>query len=270
MDGMDEGDGKGAGRGERQMVTERRQEELSMQRSREVISRDSTVVAPIRRLLQVELVSPRACAAAAGDSQPSTLNSQLPSGPCLDFVASTGCVDRYQEVIEPSGWHLENYLRNPVFQNAHQYGDVLYTLGRALITEVRDVGDGRKGLFQRIEFATEANPVARVAYGLYAGGFLSAVSVGFVPLRWEEGSEKTPFRRRYIEQELLEVSAVAVPANPEALALACKEGAFSEQDLKESAEILARAAGRIGRVRQEAASCDLMRLARELARVMRS
>jgi hypothetical protein len=32
---------------------------------------------------------------------------------------------------------LENYLRNPVFQNSHQYGDILFTLGKALVTEIR-------------------------------------------------------------------------------------------------------------------------------------
>jgi HK97 family phage prohead protease len=164
-------------------------------------------------------------------------------GPCLDFIASTGCVDRYREIIEPTGWKLENYLRNPVFQNAHKYGDIVFTLGRAVVTEVRDLPGGGKGLFQRIEFATEANPIAKVAYGLYAGGFLKAVSVGFVPLRWEEGTEKTEYRRRYVEQELLEVSAVAVPANPEALAMGIKSGCVTTAELEEAMEVFRAAAG---------------------------
>src|SRR5436190_5541940 len=127
----------------------------------------------------------------------------------LDFVASSEALDRYNEIIMASGWRLENYRRNPVFQNAHQYGDVIFTLGKALITEVR-----ADSLFQRIQFATEVNPMARIAYGLYKGGFLNAVSVGFIPLKWEDSprssasasaSSSTP-RRRYLEQELLEVS----------------------------------------------------------------
>ena len=140
----------------------------------------------------------------------------------LDFIASTATLDRYHEVIEPAGWRLESYRRNPVFQNAHNYGDILFTLGKALCTEVRTVNGG-PALFQRIQFATEVNPVARIAYGLYKGGFLNAVSVGFIPLRWEDGGAErgaergaSP-RRRYLEQELLEVSAVAIPANPDAL-----------------------------------------------------
>jgi len=45
-------------------------------------------------------------------------------------------------------------------------------------------------------------------------------------------------RRRYLEQELLEVSAVAIPANPNALALAYKSGAIEKSDLKETADLI--------------------------------
>jgi phage head maturation protease len=165
-------------------------------------------------------------------------------GATLDFIASTATLDRYHEVIEPAGWRLESYRRNPVFQNAHNYGDILFTLGKALCTEVRVVNGG-PALFQRIQFATEVNPVARIAYGLYKGGFLNAVSVGFIPLRWEDGGAErgalergaSP-RRRYLEQELLEVSAVAIPANPDALALGLKSGAVAKGDLQATLELL--------------------------------
>src|SRR5262249_55343942 len=114
-----------------------------------------------------------------------TQHATRSSSPTLDFIASDETLDRYGEIISARGWRLENYRRNPVFQNAHQYGDVIFTLGRALVTEVRD---GR--LYQRIEFGTEVNPVARIAYGLYRGKFLNAVSVGFVPLRWVNGDNE--------------------------------------------------------------------------------
>jgi len=207
------------------------------------------------------------------------------TAPVIDFIASDETLDRYHEVIAAQGWRLENYLRNPVFQNAHQYGDVIFTLGRALCTEVRD---GR--LCQRIEFATDVNPMARIAYGLYKGKFLNAVSVGFIPLQWENGDgtmqnsrgadaadaslsspkggegqgeeanlsrlglqnlapglpsiglakegPKTIPRRKYLEQELLEVSAVGIPANPNALQLGLKAGAVEKSDLRELAELL--------------------------------
>jgi HK97 family phage prohead protease len=152
---------------------------------------------------------------------------------CLDFISSDESLDRYDEIITASGWRLANYQRNPVFQNAHQYGDVIFTLGKALATEVRS---GR--LFQRIEFACDINPMARIAYGLYKAKFLSAVSVGFIPIRWENGTEQTAYRRRFVEQELLEVSAVAIPANPNALALGLKSGAIERSDLQELSQLI--------------------------------
>src|SRR5215469_15165043 len=179
----------------------------------------------------------------------------------LDFVASDESLDRYGEVICASGWRLEKYRSNPVFQNAHQYGDILFTLGKALITEVRTVPCEAPNklstpnsqlstcLYQRIQFATDVNPMARIAYGLYRGKFLNAVSVGFIPLRWADGNRTNGTdrtyrtngdepRRRYLEQELLEVSAVAIPANPNALALGVKSGAVAKCDLQETVELL--------------------------------
>ncbi len=191
----------------------------------------------------------------------------------LDFVASTATLDRYHEVIEPGGWRLEAYRKNPVFQNAHNYGDILFTLGRALVTEVRAVGDCQ-ALCQRVEFATEVNPVARIAYGLYKGGFLNAVSVGFIPLRWEdagkgvEGAQSPPApRRRYLEQELLEVSAVAIPANPDALALGVKSGAVSKGDVRETLELFRAVVGVSG-MDEATESNPWIDFARELRRVM--
>jgi len=167
--------------------------------------------------------------------------------PILDFVSSTEALDRYDEVISAGGWRLDHYRRNPVFQNAHQYGDIIFTLGKALVTEVRAGGPNAASphLFQRIQFATDINPMARIAYGLYKEKFLNAVSVGFIPIRWEDGAgdrgaserEAAP-RRRYLEQELLEVSAVGIPANPEALQLGMRAGAIQRTDLRELIELL--------------------------------
>ncbi len=146
----------------------------------------------------------------------------------IEFIASTATVDRYGETIEASGWKLEEYRRNPVFQNAHQYGDILFTLGRALVTEIRG-----NALFQRVEFAVDVNPMARIAYGLYRGHFLNAVSVGFLPIRWESGGENSAWRRRHLEQELVEVSAVGIPANPDALQMGLRAGAIERGDLRD-------------------------------------
>jgi hypothetical protein len=248
-----------------------------------------------RTLLQIETRQPSGAELADQDSGKTAT---------LDFISSTATVDRFHETIDPAGWQLETYRRNPVFQNAHQYGDVIFTLGKALITEVRS-GDPsvshhsplttRPFLFQRIQFATDVNPIARIAYGLYKGAFLHAVSVGFIPLRWEDTPPgraavspaassspstrhspltKTP-RRKYLEQELLEVSAVAIPANPDALALAIKSGAVEKSDLRESLALVleleqagSRHSGRPVTPVSDS-GIELFQLARELRRILR-
>src|SRR5947209_2628581 len=169
------------------------------------------------------------------------------TGPVIDFRSSDESLDRYQEFISVAGWKLDNYRQNPVVQNAHSYGSLSDTIGKSLITEIRDDAPGSDAprshapspyLFQRILFAVEENPMAKVAYGLYKGGFLNAVSVGFIPLQWENGSKEAGYRRKYIEQELVEVSAVSIPANPNALTMGIKSGAVGIGDLKELAQLL--------------------------------
>src|SRR5262245_37258474 len=139
----------------------------------------------------------------------------------LHIRASDETLDRYKEVIVASGWRLENYLRNPVIQNAHQCGDIIFTIGRAEKTWVSG-----NALLQTWRFASNQNPFAKIARDLYRGGFLKAASVGFIPIKWEDGTGVTgdspvpvggsptasAFTRRYTEQELIEVSAVGIPA----------------------------------------------------------
>ncbi len=276
---------------------------------------------PLRTLFQIEAREPSALRDHSCNSCLSSLESN-PSGPCLDFIASDDSLDRYGEVISAAGWRLDTYRRNPVFQNAHQYGDITFTLGKALITEVRSVAaspgepstphSARRTphLFHRVQFATDVNPIARIAYGLYQGKFLNAVSVGFIPLRWidangvehtapsvsaAEGSGRgrlvsaslelqprqneaaaaqrsTRCRRKYLEQELLEVSAVGIPANPNALALALKSGAIEKSDLRETLALLRGVISpRTGLVdpRRGAGAHELLFLARELHRILR-
>ena len=132
------------------------------------------------------------------------------AGP-LVFVASTGEVDRHGDTVAPEGWRLDAYRENPVVLWAHDYGEP--AIGRAEAVW----SDGRT-LRARLEFApTEfAGQVER----LYRQGYQRGVSVGFRPLRFEERRDPVNgafLGVRFLEQELLEISAVPVPANGGAL-----------------------------------------------------
>ena len=125
-------------------------------------------------------------------------------------IASTNSIDRQGDSIDQSGWQLANYLKNPVMLWAHNYDEL--PVAKALQIDV--VNDQLIATFQ---FASaEANPKAAQIKQLYDEGFLNAVSVGFIPLK-RSGNI-------IIEQELLEISFVPVPANQDALALAMTKG----------------------------------------------
>ena len=129
----------------------------------------------------------------------------------LQFVASTESVDRDGEVLQVTGWQVENYIKNPVFLWAHRYDEP--PIGKCV--KCTASGD----LVMDIEFAdAETYPFADIVYRLYLGGFLNAVSVGFIPIEWETGGKKDGDPKKiFTKQELLELSAVPVPSNPEAL-----------------------------------------------------
>ena len=126
----------------------------------------------------------------------------------VPIVASTDAIDRYGEVVEQD-WRLDNYKRNPVVLWSHDPHDL--PIGKAL--DVR-VDNGK--LKARIVFAAHAK--AQEIAQLWNDGFLNAISVGFYPtnVRFEKRDGKdVPVLSG---NELLEISVVGIPANPEALA----------------------------------------------------
>jgi HK97 family phage prohead protease len=128
---------------------------------------------------------------------------------------TTGARDRDRDSINPGGWRLDNYRKNPVVLFAHNY--------RALPV-ARDVGltIDERGLVGTPEFCSEEYDFARLVERLIRRKVLNAASIGMLPLKWSINEEARGFD--FEEQELLEYSIVPVPANPEALRVASAEG----------------------------------------------
>src|SRR3990167_7661058 len=144
-----------------------------------------------------------------------------------EFTASTADMDRDGEVIDVSGWDLKNFKKNPVIMYAHSY-DTL-PIGKATHIGVKD---GK--LRNTVEFPPEGTyEFADIVERLVNTGYLKTESVGFIPKKWEDGDggEKTP-RRTYTKQELLEISIVPVPSNPNALMNAVKEGVITTKQFE--------------------------------------
>jgi HK97 family phage prohead protease len=151
----------------------------------------------------------------------------------LRFVISSGMVDRERDIIDPKGWDLEWFRRNPVVLWAHNYE--AFPVGKA--NDV-DLVDGK--LMATVRFLPSdmplAGPVAEAVYRMAKDGWLAATSVGFRPLEWAYTSDKDRGADDWFpgvdfyRQELVEFSIVTVPANPEALIEAPPETAGDGPD----------------------------------------
>ncbi len=132
--------------------------------------------------------------------------------------ASREVLDRDNEIILASAFDLKNYRKNPVVLWAHDY--LGKPVGKALWVKRTEGGLKFKPMFAD-------TPEGRETYDLYKAGVMNTFSVGFIPRKWESPDDtkdgefdweikgKRP-DRVYTDVELLEISCVAVPANPEA------------------------------------------------------
>lgn len=127
-----------------------------------------------------------------------------------EFVISDGSLDRHGTRINPGGWNLAAFRRNPIALFGHSGG---FPIGRWENVRVEaDKVIGRlvmasEGTSQRIDELRK----------LVDQGILRAVSVGFSVLQWG-----APGKDDYdiMKQELHEVSLVSVGSNTNALAKA--------------------------------------------------
>jgi hypothetical protein len=164
----------------------------------------------------------------------------------LRFIGSDETPDRDDDIIEVAGWKTEEYMSNPVFLWAHRYD--MPPVGKCIKVE-KDLAS--KKLIFDIKFPTIAelssdieNPAEHakfidMIYNMYKGKYLNATSVGFRGVKFKTRDDDKVLEkpewmrgRRYMEQNLLELSAVPVPSNPSALQTAKSIGLIDEMQIK--------------------------------------
>ena len=142
----------------------------------------------------------------------------------LTFIASDGTRDSAGTVLNPKGWDLARFNKNGIIGYQHKvYGswdgtdnpDNVIGKGTAYTKDDRLMVD--------VEFEpAEINPLAEKIYQKLLLGSRNAVSVGFLPKgrgAWGKEEEAVDGKNPtyyYKGQELLEVSVVNIPANPNA------------------------------------------------------
>lgn len=121
---------------------------------------------------------------------------------------TTDDIDRYNTIVVSRGMNLDNYRKNPVVLDSHNYNSIFNTVGKAIWIKLRS--DGR-GTVQATKFAD--NQKGNEAKYLVKNGYIRASSIGFIPLERKFEGDVLIFPK----SELIEVSFVPVPGNPNAL-----------------------------------------------------
>lgn len=143
------------------------------------------------------------------------------------FVMSTSNIDRHGDIVDQESWILKYFEQNPMFFLQHRSDQ--FPIGKWLRVWFEDDPDnlGKKMMLGEAQFATDIYDQADLAFKMVEGGYMGAVSVGFIPHRVEYDEEKDAFV--LYDCELLECSLVGVGSNRQAL--------IKDNNLKEEREV---------------------------------
>ena len=131
----------------------------------------------------------------------------------FEAVISTETIDRHGDIVKASGINIDRYMKHPVLLSSHRYDDLRKQIG--IVKELRR--EGKKWVAKYQYFAGEGNEEADWGYKLSQKG-IAAFSIGFIPKNWDmEENEDGEVKRVFKEVELIEISQVLIPANPDAI-----------------------------------------------------
>jgi HK97 family phage prohead protease len=128
------------------------------------------------------------------------------------FRATSEAVDRQGEVVSADGWDFSAFEANPVILDSHDYSGIDAIVGKAL-PPLRRMADTWE-----VDVVFSGTPKGQLAQQLVDEGSLRAVSVGFRSMQ-RAGGARDGAPLTHVKQELLEISVVPIPANPEAVRL---------------------------------------------------
>jgi hypothetical protein len=135
-------------------------------------------------------------------------------------VASDETVDRHGESLPIDSWDLINFKKNPVLLWAHDYS--VPPIGVATKIKVEN---------NRLIFTPEFHTITQLSREIKAmfesdPPIMNSFSVGFIP-HYEKATDKNGNK---VPLELLEISAVPVPANPNARVMEKSVASFTVEE----------------------------------------
>lgn len=149
--------------------------------------------------------------------------------PVFEFIASSSGIKRDgNEVLNESrSWILEPFLKNPRWTWCHQYE----TFPVGTVVDVKPEGMGRNAVLRSFHRAAR-HEFAQIAAQLYLDGDLNAVSIGWTSHEYEKLLDPETGRQigwLFTRNELLEIAAVVIPADPNAVLQKIKRGIIPEK-----------------------------------------
>lgn len=144
----------------------------------------------------------------------------------VDVVASTTAIDSHGDILEQD-WRLERYLLNPVVLWHHNvFESSRWSMGEGIrpvdllpIGHAQNVRVENNELKATLVFGSaDFNEMSERVFLGFKEGHLRAVSVGFRPGKVTEETINGGTIFRLSQNDLMEISAVPIPSNPEAVA----------------------------------------------------
>ena len=149
--------------------------------------------------------------------------AEIEAGIVRGVIGSSEVLDRAGDIIRQDGWDLKNFMKNRVVLWGHNVRQDRPPIGKAVKVWLDGKTYKTKKLMFDIQFDLKDDFAAEI-YRKVLDGFVNTVSVGFIPLEREDNV--------YTKNELLELSFVPVPANPEAV-VTLRSAGFDPVELKD-------------------------------------
>jgi len=141
----------------------------------------------------------------------------------ITFCFSDDQPDRQGEIVDQASWDVKNYMNNPLILWGHNPDEPENVLGQGISLDLNN--NGKSYITAQFDDA-QTNPKADTIFRQLVKRTIRCVSAGFINHTWDM-QEDVPILK---DNELLEVSVVAIPANPRAMALALKDGTINKKD----------------------------------------
>lgn len=137
------------------------------------------------------------------------------------YTITADSVDRYGDIVRSAGLDITNYLKNPVVQFAHDYSRL--PVGNSI--KIWKGAGFTKAMALFFDDRVDTSGFADMIFRFVNANALRACSIGFGPKSYNTPTDPEeraklglgPWGVEYTKSELLEFSAVPVPAHPDAL-----------------------------------------------------